>query len=249
MLRRIAILNTNTDDSDFSRRYPDDGRKVEGCLRLLRPDWHCEVFAVHAGHFPTDPNAFDGWVMTGSVASVNDAEPWVSRLAALVRDLHVKRVPLVGLCFGHQMVAHALGGRVGPSPKGWRVGVAPTHLHATPAWIDPVQTTLHLFAAHKEQVLAAPAEARVIGGDDFAPVGAMTVGEHILTTQYHPELSREFMVGLLQAFALTWTPELVQQARQQVQQPVDGSLFFRWMAQFLEAPRSPRGGLSSAPSP
>ncbi len=249
MTRRIAILNTNTDDSDFARRFPDDGRKVEAGLLPLRPDWRCEVFAVHRGDFPPQPEAFDGWVMTGSVASVNDPDPWVQRLAEQVRWLHDRRVPLVGLCFGHQMVAHALGGRVGPSPQGWRVGVAPTHFHthshtrfhATPAWMDPVQTSIRLFAAHAEQVLAAPPAARVLGGDDFAPVGAMAVGEHILTTQYHPELSRDFMMALLQANPAPWPPELVARAVQQVQEPVDAALFFRWMVRFLEAPRAAPG--------
>lgn len=240
MTRRIAILNTNTDDSDFARRHPDDGCKVQACLLALRPSWRCEVHAVHKDAFPADPTVYDGWVMTGSVASVNDGQPWMLRLADLVRDLHARRVPLVGLCFGHQMVAHALGGRVGPSPEGWRVGVAPTRLHTTPAWMNPVVTDIRLFAAHVEQVLRVPADASVIGGDDFAPVGAMAVGEHILTTQYHPELSREFMLDLLEAFASTWTPALVAQARQQVREPVDGALFFRWIAQFLEAPRLPQ---------
>ncbi|MFM7505004.1 MAG: type 1 glutamine amidotransferase [Rubrivivax sp.] len=239
MTRRIAILNTNTDESDFARRHPDDGRKVEACLLAQRPQWHCEVHAVHRDEFPQDPTAYDGWVMTGSVSSVNEGLPWMLRLAALVRGLHARRVPLVGLCFGHQMVAHALGGRVGPSPKGWRVGVAPTHFHVTPAWMNPVVPDIRLFAAHEEQVLQPPPLAQVIGGDDFAPVGAMTVGEHILSTQYHPELSRGFMQELLQVYASEWTPALVAQAGQQVLQPVDGALFFRWMAQFLETQSEP----------
>ena len=238
MSRRIAILNNNTDTSAFAQRFADDGQKVAAGLREQRPDWQYEVWHARDGDLPAEPEPFDGWVLTGSVASVNDDAPWMRRLAALLRHLHARQVPLVGLCFGHQMVAQALGGRVGPSPGGWRIGTAPTHYHreacAALPWMQPAQDTLTLFAAHQEQVLQPPPETVVLGGDDFAPCGAMLVGRHVFTTQYHPELSREFMQALLDTYGTQWPAPLVQQARRQVLQPVDAALFMRWAAQFLE---------------
>jgi len=245
MTRRIAILNNNTDTSAFAQRFADDGQKVAAGLRMHRPDWHCEVWHAHGDELPPDPDDYQGWVLTGSVASVNDGAPWMARLAMLVRHLHRRRVPLVGLCFGHQMVAHALGGRVGPSPGGWRIGSAATHYRAEHiaglAWMQPPQATITLFAAHQEQVLQPPPEATVLGGDDFAPAAALLVGQHIFTTQYHPELSREFMLALLDAYGTLWPAPLVAQARQQVQQPVDAALFMRWATQFLEQPPAGEG--------
>lgn len=238
MTRRIAILNNNTDTSAFAQRFADDGQKVAAGLRMHRPDWQYEVWHAHGGELPTDPDAYQGWVLTGSVASVNDGAPWMARLAELVRHLHRRQVPLVGLCFGHQMVAHALGGRVGASPGGWRIGTAPTHYRAAPCaglpWMQPAQATITLFAAHQEQVLQPPPETEVIGGDEFAPSAALRIGRHVFTTQYHPELSREFMRALLDEYGALWPPALVAQARQQIEQPVDAALFMRWAAQFLE---------------
>lgn len=238
---RIAILNCNSFSADFARRFPDDGHKVVAGLQPLRPDWELEVWPVHADAFPPQPEAYDGWLMTGSVASVHDGEPWMLRLAALLRDRHARRVPLAGLCFGHQMLAHALGGRVGPSPGGWRIGTAPTQFAEQPTWMDPPQAGIRLFAAHEEQVLQLPPGARVLGGDIFAPIGAMAIGDHVFSSQYHPELTREFMLALLEAFADTWPAALVAQARQQVAEPVDAPLFMRWMAQFFEAAGQARG--------
>ena len=123
-------------------------------------------------------------------------------------------------------------------PGGWRIGTAPTHYRAEPCaalpWMQPPQATITLFAAHQEQVLQPPPEATVLGGDDFAPAAALRVGRHVFTTQYHPELSREFMQALLDEYGALWPAPMVAQARLQVQQPVDAGLFMRWAAQFLE---------------
>ena len=238
MTLRIAILNNNTDVSAFAARFPDDGQKVAAGIRPWRPDWHCEVWSAREGQFPADPSVYQGWVLTGSVASVNDGQTWMLQLAELVRWLHRRRVPLVGLCFGHQMVAHALGGVVGPSAKGWRIGTARTRYSQTLAFMQPPQAQLNLFAAHEEQVLQPPPGARVIGGDDFAPAAALAVGDHIFTSQYHPELSRDFMRALLDEHASSWSSDLVAKAREQVEETVDAELFMRWLVQFLEMPRA-----------
>jgi len=238
MTLRIAILNNNTDRSAFAQGFPDDGQKVAAGILPWRPNWQCEVWQASAGQFPVDPSVYQAWVLTGSVASVNEGQPWMLKLAELVRGLHERRVPLVGLCFGHQMVAHALGGVVGGSPQGWRVGTARTHYTETRAFMQPPRAQLNLFAAHQEQVLQAPACARVIGGDDFAPASALAVGDHIFTTQYHPELSRDFMRALLVEHGSYWASDLVARARMQIEEPVDAAMFMRWLVQFLEMPRA-----------
>lgn len=237
----IAVLDCNTDDSAFSARFPDDAQKVIGLLQPLRPHWRFEAWAAKLGQLPPTADHADGWVLTGSVASVNDAAPWMQRLAGLLRGRDAAAQPTVGLCFGHQMIAHALGGRVGPSPGGWRIGTAPTHLTAHLPCMQPAQGLMVLHAVHAEQVLEPPSNARVLGGDTFAPVGMMAVGAHMLSTQYHPELSREFMLALFDAFGDEWPPEQVAQARRQVStQAVDAALFMRWLVQFFEA--APRAG-------
>jgi GMP synthase-like glutamine amidotransferase len=234
--RRIAVLNNNTDRSAFAAAFADDGHKVVAALQPLRPGWQFDVWQARDGQLPPAPQAYQGWVLTGSVASVNDGEPWMLQLADLVRQAHQRRVPLVGLCFGHQMVAHALGGTVGLSPGGWRIGTAPTQYAEALPFMQPAQARISLFAAHQEQVLQPPPGARVVGGDSFAPVGAMAIGSHIFTTQYHPELSLDFMRALLDACADEWPAAQVAQARRQVEVPVDAALFMRWVVQFLEQP-------------
>jgi GMP synthase-like glutamine amidotransferase len=116
---RIAVLLTNDDTSAFAAHFPNDGQKVVQLLQPLRPNWTFEVLPVKDGVLPSDPQDFDGYVITGSPASVNDDRlPWVGPLLAFIRAVDVARQPLIGLCFGHQAVARALGGQVARNAAG-----------------------------------------------------------------------------------------------------------------------------------
>lgn len=235
---RLAILTTFEGDLPFTARHPDDGAKVAAGLAPHLPGWAFHTWRVSEGEWPTDTAGYAGFLITGSPASVNDASPWIARLEALVRELHAQRRPLVGICFGHQVVAKALGGRVGLSPGGLRVGTAPLPLHSPPPWLQPAPPVLSLYAAHEEQVLGLPPGARVLGGDDFCPVGSLALGEHVWTLQYHPEFSPAFMADLLDALADSLPAEALARGRAQIAQPADGAWVMARIAGFLQMARA-----------
>lgn len=237
---RLAILTTFEGELPFTARHPDDGAKVAAGLAPHLRGWAFDTWRVSEGRWPSDPAAYAGFVVTGSPASVNDDSPWIRRLEALVRQLHARRTPMVGLCFGHQVIAKALGGAVGLSPGGWRVGTAPLPLQSPPAWLADAPPQLCLYAVHNEQVLLAPPEARVVGGDRFCPLGSLAVGEHIWTVQYHPEFSPAFMADLLDALDGELPDAVIQTGRQQIQQPADGAALMRWIARFFQQANAPR---------
>jgi GMP synthase-like glutamine amidotransferase len=146
-----------------------------------------------------------------------------------------------GLCFGHQLIAKALGGEVGPSPAGWRVGVAPTRFWQPQPWMQPPQAETLWHAVHQEQVLKPPPGVTVIGGDEHAPVGALAAGRHLFTSQYHPELPTAFMADLLEHLGEHFPPDTVARARDDIERPEptrDASIFFRWLAQWIEGSRA-----------
>jgi GMP synthase-like glutamine amidotransferase len=203
-------------------------------LQAWRPEWRFDTWHIVQGHWPDDLSAFDGIVVTGSPASVHDDRPWITELLQLLRVQHARRMPMLGLCFGHQAIATALGGRVVNSAPGLRVGTVTTQLAHSAAWMQPAQSTITLYAAHDEQVALPPPGAQVLGGDADCVVGAYTLGQHILALQYHPEFDRAFMDDLLDAMAPKLCEAALARGRAQVAQGVDARLVWGWVAQFFE---------------
>jgi GMP synthase-like glutamine amidotransferase len=236
MAQRIAILTTFEGDLPFLAHHPDDGAKVAAGLRRWRPDWHYQRFAVSADEWPGDLAVFDGLVITGSPASVNDDREWIDDLKSLVREAFDAGMPMVGLCFGHQMIAAALGGQVAKSAAGLRLGTVTTSIARPMAWMTPAAPALTLYAAHDEQVVRLPPGAQAIGGDPACAFGAYAIGDRAFALQYHPEFGAAFMGDLIDAWAPKLPPELVERGRAQIAQPVDSALAMRWIAQFFDRP-------------
>jgi len=238
-MHRIAILLTNNDTSEFAQHFPHDGDKVVQLLQTVRPEWQLNVLPVMKGVFPSSVIEFDAYIITGSPASVNDDHlPWVGQLLAFIRAVHAARQPLIGLCFGHQAVARALGGQVARNAVGWGLGTATTHWQTARPWMQPAQSTTTLMAAHNEQVTRMPEGAECLGGSDFCPIGSMQIGQHIWTTQYHPEMPLVFMQALLGYLADKLDADTLARAHASLAQPADVPLFCQWMAQFFEHART-----------
>jgi GMP synthase-like glutamine amidotransferase len=234
MNQRIGILLTSNDPSEFARRFPDDGLKVQALMSRVRPDWSYRVWPVKDGEFPPSLDAADGYVITGSPASVHDPLEWIARLMQLIRELHAARKPLVGLCFGHQAIAQALGGTVSRNPGGWRLGTAVTNYRSHREYMQPATASLTLYAAHNEQVTTLPPGAEVLGGDAFCPVGSFAIGSHVLTTEYHPEFNLEFVAALVDELDGKLPADVIATARAHLADRVDGEVFATWMARFFE---------------
>ena len=232
----VGILLTSNDSSQFARRFPNDGEKFADLLRPIRPQWDYHVYHAIDGILPASPQAHDGYIITGSPASIHDGHSWIAQLFEFVGKVIRLRIPLIGACFGHQAVAHVLGATVGKNPQGWIVGTAQTQFEPQ-GWMQPRCSVLTLFAAHKEQVLTLPDEAVCIGKSSGVPYAAFLIGDHIMTTQYHPEMPHKFMVELIDEMGDELTNEQANLARQQISGGAQGPLFGQWMVQFLEMKR------------
>ena len=234
MTRRIAILLTSNDDSDFAKRFPNDGEKFIALLKPNRPDWHWETVSVKDNQFPDHIDDFDGYITTGSPASVHDGEDWMVRLERLIVELNAVKKPLIGVCFGHQIIAKALGGTVSKNPQGWEIGTSETRFTEPQDWMVPAQETLTLYAAHKEQVSKLPDGARTIGTTPGCPISAFAIDDHIMTTEFHPEMQRDFMTELLDEMGGALTPKQRARALADYEAGQEGVIFGRWMIAFLE---------------
>jgi GMP synthase-like glutamine amidotransferase len=148
-----------------------------------------QTFRVVEGEFPGDVHDCDGWLITGSRHGVYEDHAWIPPLEAFIRKAHDARVPLVGICFGHQIVAQAMGGKVERAAQGWAVGATD---------YDFEGRNVRMNAWHRDQVTQLPPRAKVIGRNDFCPYAALLYGDSALTVQAHPEFLPEFVDGLMQ---------------------------------------------------
>ena len=239
---KIAILLTDVDDSDFTRSFPHDAEKFRRLLQPLRPDWEFVTYAVKDGVFPARLTDHDGVLITGSPASVHGDHPWIPRLFDLIREANALRLPLFGACFGHQAITTALGGRVARNTGGWGLGATTTVFTRHLDWMDPKHDRLRFYCAHNEQVVELPRGAVVLGHDPIAAVSAFALGDHILCTQHHPEMTPDYVAGLLDYLEGDIEPQVVARARASAEAGAQGALFAGWIAGFYEAAHAARSG-------
>ena len=159
---RIGILEAGVPPRAL---VDEHGRYDAMTARLLGPDFATTSFRVQEGGLPARPEDFDGYVVTGSSAGVYDDLPWIAPLRAFLQ-VAKGRAKLVGICFGHQIMAEAFGGRVVKSDKGWGLGLQRYEVKARADWMDEART-IAIPASHQDQVVALPPGARVLARNDF----------------------------------------------------------------------------------
>ncbi len=194
-----------------------------------------QTYNVLAGEAPTDPNAADGWLITGSKYGAYEDHAWIAPLENLIRKIYAAQTPLVGVCFGHQIIAQALGGKVEKFKNGWRIG--PT-AYQMKGHDDPIV----LNAWHQDQVVELPEDAVVVGSNDFCEYAMLTYGDKVFTIQAHPEYSDDFIEGLIQHRAKGVVPEDLQKdAKAQMGQPLHATEMADMFALLLKQPKAEGG--------
>jgi GMP synthase-like glutamine amidotransferase len=234
---KICILDNDNLDPAVVDTYVSYGAMTEKMFEAAGVPWRFERFNTTRGEYPGDFDAYDAVLLTGSRADSFSDEPWVRTLRGHVSDLLKRRKPLLGICFGHQLIAHCLGAPVGRAPQGWGMGrmeyewLAPTPLKPQPAGAPP---TMALLASHQDQVLALPAGATLLARSDFCPVAAYAVGDHVFCVQPHPEFVEAYSAYLLEKRREAVGAQRHATALADLAQPHDGLHVARFMQAFVE---------------
>ena len=194
---KLGILKTDAVRSEWVPEFGEYPDMFAALLGQVDPDLEFVVYDVEHGQYPADIDEVDAYLITGSKSGVYEDKPWIAPLMAFVRELDSRRKKLIGICFGHQLVAQALGGSVQKSSKGWGMGLHTHRFSHAPAWHDQGDRDLDILVSHQDQVLKAADGAQVLAGSEFCENAVIQIGHHILTFQGHPEfvpdLSREIM--------------------------------------------------------
>lgn len=232
----IGILQCDSVNPDLQGEfgdYPDMYRQLLTTSRS-HPAPTFQTYDLTVDRFPASPAECDAWLITGSKWSAYDDDPWIATAHQFVRDLHARRHPILGICFGHQLVCRALGGTVGKSDAGWGVGVHTTHITEHRPWMTPARDTLSMVVSHQDQVLEPPAEATLLAGHPFCPHDIFQIGEHILTMQGHPEYSKAYGRALMDMRRDVIGETTYQQGIDSLGKDTDPETAANWILGFLE---------------
>ena len=233
---RIGILKADSVLPNLAPRFGEYTDMFPALLREADPSLSFAFFDVEKGEYPGTVDACDAYLITGSRHSTYDPLPWIPPLEDFVRRLDSERRKLIGVCFGHQLVARALGGRTGPATHGWTTGVQTARIEHPFPWAEEPSGEIRLIHCHKDQVLELPTEAEHVGGNELCPHAFFRIGNHVMTVQAHPEFLPEYARALYETRRETFGEETYQRAVESLEIGTDRPSFARSMASFLSTP-------------
>ena len=226
---RICVIENGLVPDALAGRYESYPQMVAQWLGDALPEAQfISISAVQGDPLPA-PDAFDGYVLTGSKFSVYEDIEWIHRLRAFVQSLGQQARPVFGICFGHQLMADAFGGKTARAEQGWGIGAQPYRY----AVADVADGSALVF--HQDQVVRLPPGATVAGGSDHCPFGALEYEFPALSVQYHPEFTPDYVRALAELYGgSTISEDLAQAALDSVNtQLVDNKRIATWVAGFF----------------
>jgi len=158
----------------------------------IRKDMEYQVYNVQEGYLPENISKDELYLITGSQAGAYEDIKWVKDLLGFIRKAHQQEARLTGICFGHQAIAQALGGKVEKSDKGWGTGIRSSKIVLSEAFRYFPDGIMNLHYDHHDQVTTLPSEARLFASSEFCPNDGFVIGKHIVTYQGHPEFTPQY---------------------------------------------------------
>ena len=222
---KVAILETGRPPGTLADQF---GTYPDMFARLLGAGFEIEIFDVQAGALP-EANMHAAYLITGSPAGVYDPLPWIDPLQRFIRSAGDSK--MIGICFGHQVMAEALGGHVEKSDKGWGAGLHRYAIVRSEPWIDSAGT-IAAPASHQDQVVDQPPNTDVVAASDFTPLAALAWTDRpAISFQFHPEFSPAFAKALIaQRFDTVSNPDA---AIASLDAPNDNARVGQWIRNFL----------------
>lgn len=201
-------------------------------FKKLLPNFTFEVFHVCDAVFPSSASACDAWLITGSKYSVYDDIDWIKRLKSFVVEISVADKHCIGVCFGHQMLGEAMGGKVMKSDSGWCVGVHEFEILERNDWMIPYQHKVNLLMSCQDQIKVLPPNSIVLAQSLMCPVGIIKIGNRMLGIQGHPEFSASYVRSLIENRTNRIGEEAVKMGIESLEKLTHNRIIAEWMECF-----------------
>tara|TARA_X000000368_G_scaffold75813_1_gene56214 strand:+ start:424 stop:1137 length:714 start_codon:yes stop_codon:yes gene_type:complete len=196
---KIGILLVGRASEDLVEKY---GTYAEMLIALINSDekvFEFETFNILDSIFPKNHLECDGWIVTGSPHGVYEEHSWIPPVSQLINDIYNANLPIFGVCFGHQLIAQALGGHVEKSIKGWGLGLHTYKIDNSASYMGNLSEELTLNICHQDQVLQLPENSTLYASSEFCENAGFYIKDKVLTMQAHPEFKVDFTEALLNA--------------------------------------------------
>jgi GMP synthase-like glutamine amidotransferase len=230
---KIGLLQCDHVAPELAPRFGDQPAFFQNLFARHAPEITFDVFDIQAGKYPDDPGRYEGFIGTGARYSVTENYSWIHRFKEYVQFLYQQKIKFIGICFGHQMIAHALGGSCDVSERGWGIGVRKIHILRKKDWMQPEADAISLLYSHMDQIITLPPGSEVLAGNDHCPYAIISVGGHFMGIQAHPEFTPAYLDLLMQSRIDRIGAENVSAAQQTLAEKTDENIVTRWMANFF----------------
>ena len=235
---KVGILQTDHVLEPFRTEFGDYDEMFTGILqaraRHAGLTLELQYHDVVNGGCPRQAAA-DAYLITGSRHSVYEDLPWIRDLVNFLQVALAQGRKVVGICFGHQLMAHYFGGQVSEAEVGWGVGVHHSNVVADFAWMQSRPDAVGMLYSHKDQVVSLPDDAEVFLSNDFCPIGGFVRGDQVWTVQGHPEFSRGYSEALMRHRRDMLGEEVFSQGIASLAQDTDEFEVVDWMLEFVTA--------------
>lgn len=233
MTMRICILETDILRPQLIEQYHGYGRMFRQLFEKQSIPAQFDVFNVVEGCYPDAAQGYDAYLITGSKADSFGTDPWIQTLREFLLERYDNGDRLIGICFGHQLLALLLGGKTERASQGWGMGIHRYQVTQKPSWMTPQTDTLDMMIWHQDQVTELPQGATLLASSEFCPNAAYAIGDQVLCFQGHPEFFHDYSRDLLVLRRHAYESSLYQSAIDSLDQAHQGSAVAEWMMRFI----------------
>jgi GMP synthase-like glutamine amidotransferase len=233
MMIKLALLKCMTVSSPLKGEYGDVSDMFLAFFSRQASRISLQIHAAEQGDLPEPDAPLDGIIISGSPCSPNENLEWIKKTRQFIQTSHRQKKKMLGICFGHQLLADALGGKVKRAPQGWGLGVQPVSIHQQMPWMEPAAKQCNIMVSYQDQVIELPPGAKRLASNSHCPNFMFALGHHVLGIQGHPEFSKSFAKALYQSRQEMLGQETLDHAMESLGHEVDPRLWLQWIHQFF----------------
>jgi len=231
---KIGILQCGRVKEELQADYGDYPQMFIQLFKQVSGQIEFNIYPVLDGVFPESTNECDAWLTTGSRSNITENLPWMQRLLSFIHELDEEKRKFVGICFGHQALAIAMGGTVDYSRNGWGVGVHCNNMLVSKPWMVPGMEKINIIVTHEQEVVSLPHEAELLASNDHCTHSIFQLGEHLLGIQGHPEFSKEYSRALMEDRRELFPADRLSEGLSSLSQDVHGIEMIQWITRFIQ---------------